>query len=1095
MSLFISKKKINYYDYVLTMDDEIAFKEDENISKEYPKESVEKTIDTSTDIFDDVFGEDKEKIEARKKMSERAKELEEKMLKTRQKSENTSDSIYEENEDDPEIFPSVELNETQISKKEENPIDTDEKIKIPDEETNNNEKNNTEKEEDNINETDNEENNTKKEEDNINETDNEENNTDEESEKKKDYELRKRLGRIKQKSIVVGGASKDSVMGVEEKNIVIPKTKALPIEREIIKSVIKNKAKKYSNNVPIEENLIKEDGTTEEGTEESIIDEIKKPESKLKPNLDFLMSDQGNAFIGRKKSVLKQYGEECGLFIGRVQEEDKHHKHVYLDGLNPHVVFACGARGTGKSYVLGVLAEELAIKNKNIGLVVVDPIGVFWSMKHPNKENKELELLADWELMPRGLDNIKAFIPVGMVGSVPKSTYDSTFAIQPAMLTAEDWCLTFGIERFSPTGLLLDKGISKVKKGYTNIDGKQIRGKENTFSLEDMNKCFDTDAELNDRDKGYKADSIRALVSRFDAAKTWGIFDEKGTPLSMLSRAGQMTILDTSFLEDNVSALVVGILARRLLQARKLSTRREAAGKFAETTMEDLVELNVPPTWLFIDEAHTLIPGGNQKTPASNALVEYVKQGRRPGCSLVFATQQPSAIDPKVLSQLDIILVHKLVFDDDIKSITKRTPTIIPLAYKKPNFIKTLPMGVALTGDRQETTTRAFIMNVRPRMSQHEGRDAETVEVKHELEKDQVEKLASNIVMKQLEKDPAIAIETIEQTLDTLNHTYKQKVDMKKILDDLKKKGVVVSGEYVSIPGNEIEEKLTDQLEDELNENTPVKIDDDKEKFIEDNKKIIDDEELENEPNFDENVELVSLHESIDESNARKLLANFRLKKKLFLFGEEEILDRLSLKYAVIYHIKYKYSSHKDAFTVGEAYVNSLTGEFIHDVNGKLKESRGFKKLKRLNDAESSLLKLLNKKKSLDELSTRMNMQKGNVKRVIDSLIIKKLINISKNKDIEYYCLKEKLDLPLSPLHAILPSIGKRPLKEIESVSAIRPEFDENEISEMLKKLWGTVSVKEITEIYLPVWEGILKKKTGEERVIRIDAINGNKLN
>ena len=36
--------------------------------------------------------------------------------------------------------------------------------------------------------------------------------------------------------------------------------------------------------------------------------------------------------------------------------------------------------------------------------------------------------------------------------------------------------------------------------------------------------------------------------------------------------------------------------------------------------------------------------------------------------------------------------------------------------------------------------------------------------------------------------------------------------------------------------------------------------------------------------------------------------------------------------------------------------------------------------------------------------------------------------------------------------------------------------------------------MKEITELYLPVWEGVMKKRTGEERVERVDAINGNRL-
>lgn len=929
-----------------------------------------------------------------------------------------------------------------------------------------------------------------------------------------------------------------------------------PIEKNIIKSVIKNKARmaaesevKLKQGVKINDDsitkkksqegehdeladaLLREEGTHEEGIEiedddpaEIIQDnntENRKPimpkakseeeeetdssseEGKISPSLEFLMSKEGHAFIGRKKSVLGQYGEEAGLFVGRVNEKDKENTDVYLDGLNPHVVFVCGARGSGKSYVLGVIAEEMAIKNKNVGIVVVDPIGVFWSMKHPNKEAKELELLAKWGLMPRGLDNIKVFIPVGMKDSVPKSTYDAVFSIQPSLLTAEDWCLTFGIDRFSPTGLLMEKGIIKVKSGYSSTEGKEVRGKQNTFSLDDLSKCFEFDAELNDREKGYKADSIRALVSRFDAAKHWGIFDDKGTSLGLLSRAGQMTILDTSFLEDNVSALVVGIISRRLLSARKLGTRREAAGKFTdEKEMEDLIELNIPPTWLFIDEAHTLIPGGNQKTPASSALVEYVKQGRRPGCSLVFATQQPSAIDSRVLSQLDVIMAHKLVFDDDIKAIYKRTPTIVPGAYKRANFIKTMPVGIALTGDRSETTSRAFIMGIRPRMSQHEGRDAETTENKQELEENQVQILAVNIVQRQLEKDPSISIDTVKETLDSLNNTYKKKITLETILALIAEKGITLTDDRLYAKGvkeeldAEAAAELEEQTENELEKNVKGSEESYGDKLLKAKKSLAksegEDGELEG---FEERVELTALKPMIDETRARKILASNISKK--FIFLDEEILDRLTIKYSLLYKVKFKYYSHKDSFHAGEVYINSLTGEFIHDDRGTLRESKGLPILLELNDSETTVLKLVaEKKRTSKEVATFMRMEEGNAKRILEALVKKGMLAVIDNNGKTIFTINSKLqmDLPPNPLHNLLTSIGKRAITEVQTAALVSPNLTEKQVPDLLKKLWGNLTVKEITHLFLPVWEGVLKKKTGEERIVLIDAINGNKV-
>ncbi len=1107
-------------------------------NKSIYSDRVEESIESeSKDMFDEVFEEDEEEKEARKKLAEKAEELkkikekqalkiEEKINEDKTEKKEDDDESDEDEDDDeiedsgnvePTIFGEVETEENNKRNKENNEEfdSTTDAFDAVDAGGKKPKKTNT--------------------------------NFDEIVDDGLEKSIKKGEESIKKNGKGYGGKLDLKVtVDEEEEEDTGP---AHPIEKNIIKSVIKNKAMmaakeeiKVNRGVKIQEDskskkkgetheyeelaeaLLREDGTREEGIDAPIVEEDEvepkeegKPrlpkatneeedteESKdgaIKPDLEFLMSKEGHAYIGRKKSILMKYGEEAGLYVGRVNEKDKEGTDVYLDGLNPHVVFVCGARGSGKSYVLGVVAEELAIKNKNVGIVVVDPIGVFWSMKHPNKEEKELELLAKWGLMPRGLNNIKVFIPVGMKDSVPKSTYDAVFSIQPALLTAEDWCLTFGIDRFSPTGLLMEKGIIKVKSGYTSTEGKEIRGKQNTFSLDDLSKCFEFDAELNDREKGYKADSIRALVSRFDAAKHWGIFDDKGTSLGLLSRAGQMTILDTSFLEDNVGALVVGLISRRLLQARKLGTRREAAGKFEnEDNPEDLVELNIPPTWLFIDEAHTLIPGGNQKTPASSALVEYVKQGRRPGCSLVFATQQPSAIDSRVLSQLDVIMAHKLVFDDDIKAISKRTPTIVPGQYKRSNFIKTMPVGIALTGDRSETTSRAFIMSIRPRMSQHEGRDAETTEIKQELAENQVETLAVNIVVRQLQKDPSIQIESVKETLETLNNTYKKNVTLDSILKELEKKGIYAVDNAVYAPGvleemeAEKEEEKEKQAEEEL-ENAEIEGDNKTIKVKKLGKEL---DELENKlHDFEEKVELTSLQPKIDEIKARKMIAG-RITKK-FLFLDNEFLDRLTLKHAQIYKVKYKYFSHKEAFHVGEAYINSLTGEFIHEDRGNLVESKGLPVLLNLSEAETTVLKLVaEKKRTSKDVAAFMRMEEGNAKRILDTLTKKGLIGtITDQKGHTAYVPDSKIemDLPPTPLHEMLTSVGKMPITEVESAALVPPNFNEKEIPDLLKKLWGNVAVKEVTHLFLPIWEGVLKKKTGEERIIIIDAINGKQLN
>ncbi len=864
------------------------------------------------------------------------------------------------------------------------------------------------------------------------------------------------------------------------------KRKKLPreneLDRQVIKDIILKKAEQAVSE-PAEsitddvEAGIEEKGVKEQQAREK---EANKNNPVIKPDLKFL-EDDGNVFIGRKSSVFKNYGSDAALLIGRVGEDARKDANVFLDALNPHVVFVCGARGSGKSYVLGVIAEELAKKNKNVGIIVIDPIGVFWSMRFPNREERELELLGNWGLEPEGLENLTVFVPEGVKKDVPKETYDNTFAMPPSLLTADDWCLTFGIERFSPSGLLLEKSLQKTKEGYKTKDEKFVKGKAGKYSLEDIIQCLETDSEISSSDRGYKPDSIRALVSRFDAAKSWGIFSAIGTPLGELSREGQLSIIDTSFLDDNVSALVIGILSRRILAARKKSTRREASQRFKEVDIDEMLESEIPPTWLFIDEAHTLIPGGNIKTPASTALIEYVKQGRQPGCSLVFATQQPSAIDSKVLSQLDIIMSHKLVFDDDIKAVFKRTPTIVPHSYKAASFIKTLPIGTALTGDRREETSRAFVMKIRPRMSQHEGREAVTTELQRDLNQSQVKKLAVGMVFASLERAGILDAQKIEATIKTLNAKYKVAVSAKEIVQELVKKGAVLNEKNgtIAIPGVENEESIAEELAEET-----------KRKFDEIKKPASVETMLE----IGEGTTLLAFPTIISLEQARKIFNKMRKKKFVGIFGEDEIINDLFMTYAPIHKAKFNIFSAKNTFREGIAYINAVTGEFIH-YNKKIIESSGLGKLKEMDSRDIDIIHALSsKKKSLKEIILETGLEEMNTLKVLDGLSKKGIVSRERENNQYIYSLKETVDLPANPLHPVLSSMNALPVSEHESLNIEIEQLSTTEVPELLKKLWKNVIVKDVSTVYMPLYEAVFKKKNGIERKKFINAVTGEEI-
>ncbi len=401
-----------------------------------------------------------------------------------------------------------------------------------------------------------------------------------------------------------------------------------------------------------------------------------------------------SVLFGASKGLIKKYGDGKNMYVARTDASED----FFVDSIKPHVIFICGARGSGKSYTMGVLVEELAYKNDAVASIVVDPIGVFWSMKKANKSEREKESLEKWNLEPRGFDNIRVLVPIG-AKKLPPQSFQGYFSLEPSELTASDWTFTFGLERFSPAGLLIDNAIQKLG---------------DSFDIDDLVHIIETDEDFQSKERGFSRQTRRGLISRFESAKFWGIFGKKPTPLEHIAQCGKVTVLDISFLEEAVAAMVVGIIARKSLDRRKIESRKEALGQPS----------NFPPIWLFIDEAHIMVPK-DRKTAASDSIIEYVKQGRKPGCSIVLATQQPSSINSEVLSQLDMMFVHQLVFEDDIKAVRKRMPAALPKEWNV-NFIRKLKIGEALVGDRE--TTGVALIKTRPRMSQHEGRSTLALE-------------------------------------------------------------------------------------------------------------------------------------------------------------------------------------------------------------------------------------------------------------------------------------------------------------------------------------------------------------------------------
>ena len=174
---------------------------------------------------------------------------------------------------------------------------------------------------------------------------------------------------------------------------------------------------------------------------------------------------------------------------------------VHLDVDRPHAGLLVGKRGYGKSYTLGVLAEELAGAN-GVAPVVADPMGVFESLAG----------LPSYELVSH--------------------PYVSADALAP-----RTWCGLLDLAPTSASGALVWRAAAERE------------------TLAEMRESVaDADAAREVR---------RTAQNHLELAASWGIFAADGlTSTDLLGASG--TVLDLSGLDRAPANAVVAALARGL---------------------------------------------------------------------------------------------------------------------------------------------------------------------------------------------------------------------------------------------------------------------------------------------------------------------------------------------------------------------------------------------------------------------------------------------------------------------------------------------------------------------------------------------------
>lgn len=434
--------------------------------------------------------------------------------------------------------------------------------------------------------------------------------------------------------------------------------------------------------------------------------------------------------------------ESTWIYLGRLAETGAL-TDIRFDVAHPHVVAIFGKRGSGKSYTMGSMLEGLCTSEvetsisqirRDMAILLLDTLGIFqWTDISLDGAMDSDVLKAQratwrgWNLKSESLD-VQVWIPKG-TGTQATPTSHKEFAIRTCDFSADDWgyLLDLNIYQDRMGQLLNDAYIKVTLEGWN--DKNSDHPPRLDYSIKDLLDCIKHDKELND---SYQPETRRAVIQQLTTYYRNPLFDDLGTPLSEMLYPGRMNVLVMSRMSGSLRLVILSALIRRLMDERMVASEMEKhlvirpdLQEIERQQIKQKLDQSIPPTWIALDEAQNILPS-DKKTTAGEMLIRYVREGRNYGLSFMVATQQPTAIDNRLLAQVDTLIAHKLTVQSDIDYVRRNLKSNLPeevmhagrvLGFDE--LLRSLDVGQALVSNTE--SERALILDVRPRISVHGG--------------------------------------------------------------------------------------------------------------------------------------------------------------------------------------------------------------------------------------------------------------------------------------------------------------------------------------------------------------------------------------
>ena len=437
--------------------------------------------------------------------------------------------------------------------------------------------------------------------------------------------------------------------------------------------------------------------------------------------------------VGRGRSiVIGPSSSESYVLLGRLSEVGPE-REVRLDVEREHVVAVLGKRGSGKTHTLGVLLEGLGIADRThtIGRVASDRavllfdtmnlfqwIGIPLATAGGPISQVQFEKARAWNL-PEGTLSPSFW---HLAGSRVANHESKPLKVAVADIAPQDWGLLMDVDVVAePMGQLMAAAHDKVTRTGWRKKGKRI-GARSVHSIADLVECIGDDVDLA---SDFATETRRAVRQRLNSYDRTGLFSTEGTHLEEIVQPGRVAVISLGNVGEDLRTMVAFLLVRKVLEQRALASE---ATKNALITGLSTDGPSIPRTWIIVDEAQNIIPDRTASL-ANKELTRFVREGRNFGLSIAISTQQPTAIDNKVMAQVDVLVAHTLTVQNDTNYVHANLKCSLPRSLQLgrrdvslPEALRDLEVGQCLVS--AVDVSRAIFVEMRPRVTAHGGFEA-----------------------------------------------------------------------------------------------------------------------------------------------------------------------------------------------------------------------------------------------------------------------------------------------------------------------------------------------------------------------------------